>query len=494
VNARWSAAAIVWIAAFGLVLIVYLPTWREMIGLWGSTDSYTHGPMVPLISGWLIWRLRSTLFNRHTPSPSTLGAASLIACALMWALGDLIQVAAIRHFAVMLMVIALTYAVFGVSIFKAIFFPLFFLLFAVPFGDFLTEPMMEQTADFTVLALQWSGIPVYREARHIQIPTGNWAVVEACSGTRYLIASVMLGSLFAYLFYRSARKRMLFAAASIIIPIIGNWVRAYLIVMVGHLSKNQYGVGADHVLFGWVFFGVLIYAMFAIGARWREDVDDDSNQGLDVIKSAPQVPFSRWIPMGIATILLALVPTLSSHSATDVTSLVDRPLVAAQAWSHATPPTWRPAVSGARTEQSVSITSPQASVVSLYRGVFAGQRAENRMLRFGNGFLDQSTIGSAAISNALVSKTLGNRAGEVSEIRVPQGNQFRLIRGTYLVGESFSGSAYRAKLYLVLHQLTGRGDRSTVIVWSALADDEPQARQRLDAFEQAYGAQLISER
>ena len=65
--------------------------------------------------------------------------------------------------------------------------------FAVPVGEFLLPVFMEWTADFTVLALRLSGIPVYREGLQFVIPSGNWSVVEACSGIRYLIASLMVG-------------------------------------------------------------------------------------------------------------------------------------------------------------------------------------------------------------------------------------------------------------------------------------------------------------
>ena len=56
----------------------------------------------------------------------------------------------------------------------------------MPFGEFALPQMMEWTANFTVLALRLSGIPVFREGLQFVIPSGNWSVVEACSGVRYL--------------------------------------------------------------------------------------------------------------------------------------------------------------------------------------------------------------------------------------------------------------------------------------------------------------------
>ena len=97
-------------------------------------------------------------------------------------------------------------------------------------------------------------------------------MVEACSGLRYLIASLTLGFLYAYLTYRSLARRAIFVAVSVIVPIVANWLRAYMIVMIGHLSGMQYAVGVDHLIYGWLFFGVVMLILFWIGSIWREDL------------------------------------------------------------------------------------------------------------------------------------------------------------------------------------------------------------------------------
>ena len=79
--------------------------------------------------------------------------------------------------------------------------------------------LMDWTADFTVAALRLTGVPVYREGVHFVIPTGQWSVIEACSGIKFLIASVMAGSLYAWLMYRSPGRRIAFIAASIVVPL-----------------------------------------------------------------------------------------------------------------------------------------------------------------------------------------------------------------------------------------------------------------------------------
>ena len=82
---------------------------------------------------------------------------------------------------------------------------------------------MEWTANFTVLGLRLSGIPVFREGLHFVIPSGSWSVVEACSGVRYIIASLTVGSLFAYLSYRSFKRRLIFFGVALVVPVIANY-------------------------------------------------------------------------------------------------------------------------------------------------------------------------------------------------------------------------------------------------------------------------------
>jgi hypothetical protein len=57
---------------------------------------------------------------------------------------------------------------------------------------------------------------------------------------------------------------------SIALPILANGLRAYAIVMIGHLSNMKLAVGVDHLIYGWIFFGVMLVIMFAIGILWAD--------------------------------------------------------------------------------------------------------------------------------------------------------------------------------------------------------------------------------
>ena len=209
-------------------LFLYSDTGLAMVSIWERSGTFTHAFLVPPITLWLVWRQRSVLAGQ-IPQPS-FGVLLLVAAAAMaWLLGELVAVNSVTQLALVSMLVLAVPAVLGRSVARLLLFPLGFLFFAVPIGEFVMPQLMEWTASYTVIALRLSGIPVYREGLQFVIPSGNWSVVEACSGVRYLIASFMVGTLFAYLNYRSTKRRLIFAAVSIVVPVIANWLRAYMI-------------------------------------------------------------------------------------------------------------------------------------------------------------------------------------------------------------------------------------------------------------------------
>jgi exosortase A len=268
----WKIGAIA--AAILATLVVYFGTARSIVDIWNSSETFAHGYIIVPISAWLIWRRRHSL-PMDAARPYWPALLLLAACGFAWLLADLASVQVVKQYAFVAMIPVIALAVLGPTVSASLAFPLLFLLFAVPFGEVLIHPLIEFTADFTVAALQATGIPVLRNGTSFDIPSGSWSVVEACSGIRYLISSLTLGCLYAYLSYRSLWRRVLFILVAIVVPIIANGLRAYMIVMIGHLSGMKLAVGVDHLIYGWLFFGLVMFVMFWIGRHWREDLHDD---------------------------------------------------------------------------------------------------------------------------------------------------------------------------------------------------------------------------
>lgn len=273
VNGRNIAISIT-LLVIAIILGIYHTTVESMVAIWNRSDTYAHGYLILPFSMYMIWKKRAILATVQY-RPDYMSLPVLAGLGLAWLLASAASVMVAEQYALVAMIPMIVWALLGLRAFSAILFPLAYLLFAVPFGDVFIPPLIDFTADFTVGALQATGIPVYREGSFFSIPSGNWSVVEACSGVRYLIASVTLGTLYAYLTYHSISRRVIFIIFSIIVPIVANGVRAYLIVMTGHLSEMQLAVGVDHLIYGWIFFGLVMLLLFWIGSFWREDHLDE---------------------------------------------------------------------------------------------------------------------------------------------------------------------------------------------------------------------------
>ncbi len=250
--------------------LFYFDTARSIVAIWNSSETFAHGYIILPISLWLIWRRREN-FRALPPQPWWPALALIAVVGMGWFVARMGAVQVVMQYAFAALIPAIALAVFGRRLAWSLAFPLLFVLLAVPFGDVFIDPLISFTADFTVRALQITGIPVLRNGTRFEIPSGSWSVVEACSGVRYLISSITLGCLYAYLTYRSTLRRAAFMLTAVLVPILANGLRAYMIVMIGHLSGMTMAVGFDHLIYGWVFFGLVMFLMFWIGSYWRED-------------------------------------------------------------------------------------------------------------------------------------------------------------------------------------------------------------------------------
>lgn len=319
-GAALNAAAPWLVAIFSclLLLVVYQETVATMVSTWLSSETFTHGFIILPISLWLIWRKRRVL--QRLPVMPLRGAPLLLSLTLFllagacWLVANLVDVNVLQQCALVAFLILTVWTLCGTDIVRALAFPLGFLFLAVPIGTGLEPPMIELTATWTVRLIQWTGIPVFREGNNFALPSGNWSVVQACSGVRYLIASFTLGLLFAYLSYRGFWRRIAFVIASIVVPIVANVLRAYGIVMLGHLSNMQLATGVDHLIYGWIFFGVVMLLLFWVGGFWADPVPlNQSDQTTDSTathqQAEPAAGHSRGrdLPSVPATLLLLVV-------------------------------------------------------------------------------------------------------------------------------------------------------------------------------------------
>ena len=471
----WRTALPVMVLVLFAILLLFRDTALSMVAIWARSDTYAHGMIVPVISLWLIWRQRTRL-ARLAPGHSYAAIGLLAVAGFAWLLGDLAAVNVVPQFALVAMLVAAIPVVLGWEVARALAFPLLLLFLAVPFGDFTLPVLMDWTARFTVLALRLSGIPVHAEGMQLTIPSGHWSVVEACSGVRYLIASVTVGTLYAYLSYRTLRRRLLFVVASFLVPIVANWLRAYIIVMLGHLSGNRLAAGVDHLVYGWLFFGVVIMLMFWIGARWRED---DSPPVAPVKRSAalpmanPPKAAGTWLAAA-ATVLVAGLWPLAQWRVDLIAPppLGDLPALAPiTGWEPVTTRiNWQPHFENPalRLQAAFQRDGREAGV---FLAFYRNQNAQHRLVSSSNVLVKSNDPVWALVSGGSREIAFNSQPLTVRTALLRGANQSRLLVWKwYWVAGRWTASDALAKAYTAWSRLIGRGDDSAAIIFYAVED------------------------
>ncbi len=443
-------------------IIIFFDTWKSLVEIWMRSDTYAHGFFVIPASLWLIWQNKSLHAYLYPTKPSFLGGSFIIVNGLFWLFSSITQALVVQQLALVGMLIGSYWLYFGNSTIKKLIFPLVFLYFMVPVGEAQLLPyLMEYTATFTVWLLRLTGISVYRENLYFTLISGQWSVVEACSGLRYLIASITLGTIYAYITYSKTYKRVVFILFSIIVPIIANGLRAYMIVMIGHLSDMKLAVGVDHLIYGALFFAIIIFIMFFIGSFWRDpEIETVSVSNVETPANSYTIKQNGIVMIGLL-FSLSIWPLSSyqiqSHYHAQTTIPEWSALIQNQQWQevNASDWGWRPKFEGVTTE-SLRYFKRQEIIIGWYQANFGDEKQGSELINMQNvlinederkrwHFIKQST---QMLTNPESKKSIS------IDIAVLRGHSSDIVTAKwYQVGSMNTRNPYLAKIYQLYKRL-----------------------------------------
>jgi exosortase A len=473
----WQKALLCILIVTLLSLFIFFDTWASIEAIWERSKTYTHGYIIAPISIWLIWSKRHQLKGLN-PLPYWPALIATIASGFLWLVASLINVLVVQQYAVVLMLIASYWLILGTEITKKIIFPLGFLLLMVPIGESLIPPLMEYTASFTVAMLRLTGLSVYREGMNFSLTSGNWSVVEACSGINYLIASITLGLVYAYITYTSYWKRSIFFIVSIIIPIIANGFRAYMIVMIGHLSDMKLAVGVDHILYGAVFFGIVIMLLFYVGSFWKDPQPEEAlSSGIENIAPV-KVHRSPQLATLLPAVLLSFIiwpfasSFLSSQQQTGTTVLQDFSSLEQQNWLLSQTPAWgwQPKFNGVVTE-SLNFFKKNNGVIAFYQANFGKETQGSSELVNSEHVLIRHKDPVWRLINTSSSKIkYRNNPLTVEQSIIRSRNRDIVIQRWYLIGSTHTANPYWAKWLQLLKRFSADDSPELQIILYTQAD------------------------
>ncbi len=474
-------------AASGAILLLFYGDVVDIVGLWWDSSTYGHCLFLPPILAWLVWQ-RLPELRRLVPAVWAPGLLLVAAGGFGWLLGDAAEVALVRQFGVVLMLQGAVIACLGPAVARGLLFPLAYMLFLVPAGEELIPPLQTLTAKMCMALLALAQVPAHIEGVFISIPNGYFEVAEACSGVKFLVAMIAYGALVANVCFRSWGRRAAFMGIAVALPILANGLRAWGTIYVAYLTSSDFAVGFDHVIYGWVFFAVVLVVLMAIAWPFFDRSVDAP--WFDPARLQPVAPRSDTpIRLGMivgAVLALALLPigwgavvdASSRRPPSPALTLPDLP-----GWTRiagAPGPAWRPRFRGADQLLLGHYRDAGGRTVDLAVALYDRQAEGRELVGYGQGAVDPAGVW------AWTDDSRSPSDGRAFRISGP-GPVVREVATFYLIRDVVTGSSLRVKLETLRARLFGGSQRAAAVLVSAVQPGMGSGRPAVDAFLKALG-------
>lgn len=228
----------------------------------GAMEDWGHAYVIPIISGFLIWKAKGQLarvrFETFWPglAPMVLGIASYFFCVVG------IKNHMLQGFSMVLTIFGMALLLLGPAAMRVLFLPIAFLGFGVTVSEAimlrLTFPlqMIATQGGYVVLNLVGALFGFSCDARgnvlEVMTSTGRKIplnVAEACSGMRMVVAFVALGAATALIACKSWWQRILLV---LLAPPVAIIVNVFRVAILGILSLRDpdLAAGEAHTLIG----------------------------------------------------------------------------------------------------------------------------------------------------------------------------------------------------------------------------------------------------
>ncbi len=468
------------IATFSVGFVLLIVSWWDavdhMVGILWNVDVFAHGLLVPFVSLAIIWSRREDL--SHIPARfSLLGVPVLVVACMLWILGSLLEAKLFAHVALLIAVQGLVIMSLGREIYIKILFPMLFLFLTIPFGYELVGPLQTMTASMVIWVLELLGANYTVEGMVIGLPSGYFEVAEACAGVKFLFTSLVMGILLSNLIFKSWVRRVTIVIVSILLPILANGLRVLGILGISELTDQNFAKGVDHIVYGWVFLSIVLFALIAVAYRFSDKTMGDSEPPRKSDASVPSPGLAKNATVFVSLLLPVSAYWVAPNGPPSTLSHVESSLT--QLFS-AAPTGYRLLTNTGLISQPYALNSKSQSRSLLRRRgtVFNVYRAEYSELGPGTRLFQPAN--SLAGPNWKEMKSAGEAMQlscgvQIEEKLFRRGDERMLIWPVYLVEGLPVRSGLQEKLNTARLLLTKEKARGTILVLSTFVGDDTAA-------------------
>ncbi|AQR72543.1 exosortase A [Sphingomonas sp. LM7] len=482
-DARWQRHAAILVGAWAVLLLLFRRDTIDLATIYWTNTTFGHCLFVAPVIGWLVWQRRREL-ALVAPQGWWPGLALVATGGLGWLLGDAAGVALFRHAGLVLMLQGAAVSVLGPNVSRALLFPVAYMAFLVPFGDFLEKPLQDITVAMTMPLLHLFGVPASVDGVLITTSNGYFEVAEACSGAKFVIAMIAFGALVANVCYLSWTRRIAFLAMALVVPVLANGLRAFGTIYAAWWTSVEAATGMDHIVYGWFFFAAVMAAVLAIGWKWFDRDPDaawfDPMRLQAPVSARAEAPITALLALTVASLFLGWSSLIAVRAA-PLPAKVELPEVAG--WHRVAPGAvapWSPNFPGADHFLIGHYADAQGRTVDLSVAVYAGQHEGKELVGFGIGAIREN---DRWVRIADLPDLSGGHALRMT-------GPSRVERTTvswYRVGDTLTGSDNRVKFETLKTKLLGRNQAAVAVLVSAEQSEDAGAQVAVRDFLRALG-------
>jgi exosortase A len=455
----------------------------DVTHIWWTNTTFGHCLFIAPVLAWLVWQRRGEL-AALTPVAWWPGLVLVLVGGFGWLLGDAASVALARHLGLVMMLQAAVVTLLGPNVARGLLFPLCYAVFMVPFGEGMEGPLQTLTVEMVMPLLHLFGVPAAVDGVLITIPNGYFEVAEACSGAKFVIAMIAYGALVANVCFVSWSRRALFMAVAMVVPVIANGLRAFGTIYAAHLTSVERATGMDHIVYGWVFFGLVMAAVIAIGWHWFDRAPDDAVFDPARLQTVPKRRVDTVLAGALVLTVAAAFPAWGGAIAGRAQALpasISLPVVPGwQRSAMSARGAWSPHYPGADHFLIGRYSDGQGNAVDLALAVYGSQREGKELISFGNGVLRQNDIW------VRIDDLPDLDGGAAMRITAP-GPVERQVVSWYRIGDVLTHDDKAAKIATLQAKLFGGPQRAVAVHVSAEVQPGVDTRAVLTRFVAALG-------
>jgi exosortase len=258
---------------FALFVLLYYPILEWMGNAWLYADEYSHGFILLPVALFIVWTRRKDLNEKDSKQ---YGIWIFVAGLITYIVGFIRLDNFLSGLSLFLTLPGLVLFFRGIRALKALAFPIFLIIFMIPFPwlDRVGLNLQTISARSSAWIVDLMGVDVTRTGNNIEVGDAAFSVDMACSGMHSLIALLALAAIFAYVLNGTLAKKTILFVMAIPVAILSNLIRLVIIILIGNkwgedAAMNYFHDWASPVLFLVAIVLMVIIAKI-IGFNFRE--------------------------------------------------------------------------------------------------------------------------------------------------------------------------------------------------------------------------------